>query len=107
MLYEAGENPSEFERMVNTHDKVVVVFYADWCGFCGRFCPEVRDVAKGSGSDFVMVNISDEENPLWDKYRIDVVPTIMLFSRGSVVDRKSGRLERKDLLEFMRRHQVE
>jgi hypothetical protein len=38
--------------------------------------------------------IDDWENPLWDEYRIDVVPTLVLYEKGKPVDRRDGVLGR-------------
>ncbi len=39
----------------------------------------------------VEVDISDEANPLWDTYSIEVVPTLILFRNGLMLDRADGR----------------
>ena len=95
-----------FDSEIQGKKEVLVVFYADWCGFCARFCPEFKDVGRGCKTECVMVDISNEDDPVWEKYRIEVVPTIMLFRNGSVVGRKSGPMERSDLEKFMRKYRL-
>lgn len=40
------------------------------------------------------MDISDYENPLWETFRIGVVPTIIIFKEGKAVFRKDGVLGR-------------
>lgn len=66
-------------------EPTALLFTADWCGFCIRFLPHYRRFAGAW-----IVDISDEDDPLWDEYEIDVVPTVLLVERGKVVRRWAG-----------------
>ena len=35
--------------------------------------------------------IDDEDNPLWDKYSVNIVPTVLFFDQGKVVKRLDGK----------------
>jgi thioredoxin-like negative regulator of GroEL len=61
------------------------MFTADWCGYCHRFLPHFRRVPRA-----VVVDISEEDEPAWDAYGIDVVPTVIVFEDGAPVRRWSG-----------------
>jgi len=41
-----------------------------------------------------MVYIDDWDNPLWDEYKVDVVPTLVLFDKGKPLYRRDGVLGR-------------
>jgi len=69
---------------------VAAVFLASWCPFCKRFQPVFETAAKVSGTAWDSVDISDEANELWDEFRIDVVPTVIVFKDGKTVWRKDG-----------------
>lgn len=71
--------------------RVPVMFMADWCGYCARFLPQFRQMNEG-----VVVDISDEDDPLWSFYDIEVVPTVILFEDGEPVKRWSGVLGARD-----------
>jgi len=73
---------------------LVVVFVASWCGFCKRFYPIFQAAAEKNGIAWAQVDISDYENPLWEAFRIGVVPTIIIFKEGKAVFRKDGVLGR-------------
>ncbi len=72
---------------------MVALFTAQWCGFCLRFLPTFRR-AQAEGVRFVEVDISDYDDPLWDVYRIEVVPTLIVFHQGKVAARADGRYMR-------------
>lgn len=67
--------------------RVPVMFTTDWCGYCRRFEPHFRRLGKG-----IIVDISDDDDPLWDDLGIRVVPTVILFEDGKPVARWAGAL---------------
>src|SRR5204863_12894 len=56
---------------------------------------------------FAAVYLDDEENPLWEEYAVEVVPTLALFREGKVADRLDGILgygiDNRMVEEFVRR----
>jgi len=70
---------------------VVVDVYADWCGPCRALAPLLdRLAAKYQGRlRFVKVN-ADEEQDLTSYYRVEGLPTLLLFRNGQLVDRVVG-----------------
>ncbi len=68
-----------------------VAFLADWCPFCHRFRPEFERVSEGA---LAVVDLSDVESPLWDRFGVEVVPTVLVFRDGDVVLRADGRAGR-------------
>lgn len=63
----------------------LVMFTADWCGYCHRFAPLYKTFREQW-----MIDISDEDDPLWDSLGIHVVPTVILFERGVPKRRWAG-----------------
>jgi len=69
---------------------LAVLFVASWCSFCRRFYPMFQAAAKKSGFPWASVDISDDDNPLWETFSIEVVPTVIIFKEGEAVFRKDG-----------------
>ena len=69
----------------------VVLFVAGWCGFCRQLRAEL-DGAAGTGLPLVEVDISDEQDPAWDEWRVELVPTAVLFRDGREAGRRTPSL---------------
>jgi len=82
--------------------KAAVLFYAGWCPDCSRFMP-VFDAAAAKAKVKVKVakaRIDEDENPIWDDYKIERVPTVVLFEDGKEkmrVEEKGGKIDGKKL----------
>lgn len=79
------------EAAIEKSESVVMLFFARWCPFCRAFKPSFEDLASSSNGGFGEIDISDEESEYWDKYDINVVPTLIAFSRGKVTARRDGK----------------
>lgn len=66
------------------------MFLASWCPFCRRFKPIFESVLHEEGIEAALVDLSDESNPLWDTFRIETVPTVIVFRDGEIVLRRDG-----------------
>lgn len=62
--------------------RYAVCFHATWCGFCRRFLPLFRARDGQLGGTLALADISEESNPLWERFGIDVVPAIRGFEDG-------------------------
>jgi len=62
----------------------IVMFYADWCPFCQKFkqvFEEIDHEAKGEhrGFEVYSCELNDDDNPLWDAFSINAIPTLIAF----------------------------
>ena len=73
--------------------KAVVLVHATWCPFCTRFKPVFgRAAAELKGWDALECIIDDEANPVWARYHVDAVPTLLFFEDGVVTRRLDSAL---------------
>jgi thioredoxin 1 len=86
------DNSEDLNGILQKTEKVLVLFYASWCPYCTRFVPvfdeKIRDFNNGN---VIHVLLDDYDNPLWDDYEIDAVPTVLFFEKGKVSKRLDGR----------------
>ena len=69
-------------------NKSLIVFSADWCPYCISFFNNLKEYAK---IDSILVaDITDVESKLWDDFDLNVVPTMAIFDKGSLVKRWDG-----------------
>lgn len=63
--------------------RALVLFHATWCPYCRAFAPVYQE-AGVAATDWVAVEavLDEDDNPLWDEFGIDVVPTLILFEEG-------------------------
>ena len=89
---------------VTSGENSLILFYADWCYYCKSFIPIFENAVKNlSGKNilFGAVKLNEDENPLWDKYGINAVPTLIAFSKNKIQDRRDAKkgvgLTRRDI----------
>ncbi|MCA9081802.1 MAG: thioredoxin [Planctomycetaceae bacterium] len=81
-------NESNFETQVlQSPVPVLVDFFTTWCQPCKMLAPHLDQIASEFGDGARIVKINVEECPqLSVQYRIQAVPTLMLFNDGQLVD---------------------
>ncbi|KAK8580170.1 hypothetical protein V6N13_143295 [Hibiscus sabdariffa] len=83
-----------FDDLLENSDKPVLVdFYATWCGPCQFMVPVLEEVSVTLKDKIRVVKIDTEKYPsIADKYRIQGLPTFIIFKDGKPFDRFEGAL---------------
>jgi thioredoxin 1 len=84
-------NDGAFEDDLKNNKKVVVKYYADWCGSCRLFSPKFRRLSEDERfSDISFLDVDAEHNPLARKMAgVDTLPFFATFRNGELVEAKS------------------
>ena len=90
------ENEKEFNNLIED-EKVLVDFYATWCGPCQLISPIIEEVAKEHEKIKIIKIDVDKFPELSRKYGIMSIPTLMVFSRGKEVKKHIGYLEKEGI----------
>jgi len=87
------KNPVSIKEHLFKDKKTAILFTLSACPFCRAFRPIFDDFSKrrGSNLEFIEAVLDDFNNPLWDEYKINVVPTVIVFEKGSISRRIDGR----------------
>lgn len=89
----------EFEKIINQDKPTLVDFFATWCGPCKMQSPILEQLKTKVGDSANVIKIDiDRNQALAAKYRIQSVPTLMVFRKGEIVWRASGLHQLTDLL---------
>jgi len=84
---------------------VLVDFYADWCGPCKTMTPILQQVATENSGKVKVIKIDvDQNQAVAQQYRVQGIPTLILFHQGKVLWRQSGVVPAQALNQVLRQH---
>lgn len=87
-----------YNTIINGEQLTLVDFYATWCGPCKMMHPVLTQLKDELGDSIRIIKIDvDKNESLSMNYRIQSVPTLMLFRKGEVLWRQSGAMPLSDL----------
>jgi thioredoxin 1 len=94
-------NDTTFDaEVLQAKEPVVVDFFAEWCGPCKAMAPALDLVAKEMAGKVKVVKIDVDRSPqIAQRYRIQAMPTLMVFKDGKVASTQVGALVQKSKLE--------
>ena len=90
-----------FEQLVLKSDKKVLLdFWATWCGPCRMIAPAVEAIAEECDSVLVGKIDVDQQMPLAIQFGIESIPTLIVMEQGKVVQKAVG-VRSKEAIEKM------
>lgn len=92
-----------FEKEVLQSDKKVLIdFYADWCGPCKMLSPIVAEFAKENDTiKVVKINI-DENEELAVNYGVMSIPTLVVVENGETKNTSVGLISKSEIEELVK-----
>lgn len=83
---------NSFSELISGSELPVLVdFYANWCGPCQMMAPVLEEVNSRMKTQLKVVKIDTDKYPeLASQYHIHALPTLVLFKKGSPVQRFEG-----------------
>lgn len=96
---------SEFSDLIKSSKPTLVDFFATWCGPCRMQAPILEEVKKAVGEDANVVKVDiDKNQEVAALYRVQSVPTLILFKNGEPVWRAVGVQQGKVLEDKIREY---
>ena len=84
------------QEVLESDTPVLVIFGAPWCGTCHIIAPAIKDFASSYKGKVKICKMDiDENKKVAATYGIREVPTLLFFSRGSVVDHIFGAVPKR------------
>ncbi len=95
----------KFSEIINSDQLTLVDFFATWCGPCKMMHPVLEQLKSELGEKIRIIKIDvDKNQSLSMNYRVQAVPTLMMFRKGEVLWRQSGAMSKSDLLSVVRQY---
>ncbi|MFZ7116723.1 MAG: thioredoxin [Bacteroidota bacterium] len=93
---------SKFNDIINSEVPTLVDFSATWCGPCKMMEPILQNLSKKIGSTARILKVDIDKNPaVANLYKIQSVPTLLLFVKGEIKWRQSGVVNEQQLAEVI------
>ena len=96
----------KLNEIINGSQLTLVDFFATWCGPCKMMHPVLEQLKEEMGDSLRIIKIDiDKNEALMERYRIQSVPTLMLFRKGDALWRQSGAMSLSDLKKVVNSYQ--
>jgi thioredoxin 1 len=95
-------NLEEFNEAIAS-GKVLVDFFANWCGPCKMLAPVLDELEEeGSLEETLVIKVDVDKAPeIAGKFGIESIPTLMLFKDGQLVNHALGFMPKPMLVKFI------
>ena len=89
------------EEVLNSEKKVLLDFWAPWCGPCRMVVPLVEEIAR-ERSDIKVGKVNIDEQPeLANHFGIMSIPTLMVMENGRIISQSQGARPKKAILAML------
>ena len=84
------------EKVLNSNGKILVDFWASWCGPCRMLAPIMDEISE-EGIMVYKVDV-DENHELAKEYGVMSIPCVILFENGKELDKSIGFKTKEEIL---------
>ena len=88
-------------EVMNSEKKVLLDFWAPWCGPCRMVVPLVEEIAE-ERPDIKVGKINVDENPeLARQFRVLSIPTLVVMENGKIINQSRGAMPKHEILAML------
>jgi thioredoxin 1 len=84
-------NATEFDALLAGDKPVLVDFWAEWCMPCRMLAPVIEQLGEQYAGRVEVAKVDvDKEPELAARYRVQTIPTVLLFNKGQLLETQIG-----------------
>ena len=89
---------ADIDNTIKKYETIVIDCWAPWCGPCRMVASVIEELARELHGKVVFGKLNVDENPgTSTKHQIMSIPTLLVFRKGSLVDRLVGAYPKEEL----------
>ena len=90
---------ADFEKAIHSSKKVLLDFYADWCGPCKKMEPYLKEIAQEKSAELVLLCIDVDAHPdLAAALKVEALPVLHLYQDGKQQWVQTGYITKEEVL---------
>ena len=90
-----------FSEIISGDKKVLIDFYADWCGPCRMVSPIIDEIAE-ENPEIQVCKVNVDENPdLAGQFGVMSIPTLVVMEKGEIMAKSMGAKPKAQILAML------
>ena len=87
---------ADFDDFIKSNDKVIIDFWAEWCGPCRIAGPIFEDLSKDFEGKIEFAKLDTQSNPdTPGKFGVMSIPTFIIFKNGEQIGQLNGAMPKE------------
>lgn len=94
-----GMSLNDYNKLTQSHKKVLIDFYAEWCAPCKKMKPYLDEISKDMKEEVTVIRIDADQNKLLlQELKIDGLPVLIMYKDGIQTWRNVGFIDKAEVL---------